>query len=190
MKAIQAPLEEQEICVKCGFCCDGTLFQHAILLPGERGTLPEKMEQNYVRDGETEYFRQPCEYFSVKCTIYNEKKANVCGSYRCQLLKDFADHKLSHIEAIEIIKQTRSTRIELLEQFRAVTGINKEFTFSHALHELIRIQKNKTINEDTDMDLDILLARFNIFESQLTKYFKSSGRFESLIIPDDRAISF
>ena len=42
------PVIEQEICVTCGFCCDGTLFKYAVLQSGERGNLPAKQRSSTV----------------------------------------------------------------------------------------------------------------------------------------------
>ncbi|MBE0674536.1 MAG: hypothetical protein IH591_07745, partial [Bacteroidales bacterium] len=91
LKGVEAPAEEQAICVVCGFCCDGTLFVNAGLNQGERGSgLPEKIEQASFSEGGRDYFRLPCNYFSGKCSIYDRNRADVCSSFRCQLLKDLA----------------------------------------------------------------------------------------------------
>ena len=63
MQADQAPAEEQKICVGCGFCCDGTLFVHAVLNPGERGSLPEKIEENAYSEGEKDLFSSALQVF-------------------------------------------------------------------------------------------------------------------------------
>jgi hypothetical protein len=62
--AEKAPLNEQVICTKCGFCCDGTLFLHAGLVPGERGSLPEKIEKNSFSYDGKDFFKLPCLYFN------------------------------------------------------------------------------------------------------------------------------
>jgi len=170
--------------VKCGFCCDGTLFPLAALLPGEKGSLPEKIEQNYYKLKDKEYFKLPCQYFWEKCTIYDRKRADVCGSFRCQLLIDFADQKISDSEALEIIVKAKATRSELLDLFRKITGNNTPTPFYPTLVELGKVLKNKEIEGKDSPELEIILARFNIFESLLIKHFKSSLRFESLILPE------
>jgi hypothetical protein len=63
--------KEQEICVDCGFCCDGTLFNQAVLKPAEKGNLPHWMEENYREKEDDGFFPLPCAYFDGNCTIYN-----------------------------------------------------------------------------------------------------------------------
>ncbi len=41
---LKGPPKEQDLCVNCGFCCDGTIFMHAVLIQGEKGNLPEKIQ--------------------------------------------------------------------------------------------------------------------------------------------------
>ena len=79
MKTDQAPLQEQDICVTCGFCCDGTLFAHALLNPGEKGSLPERIEESVFSLDDRDYFHLPCRYFAGRCTIYDRQRAEGRG---------------------------------------------------------------------------------------------------------------
>lgn len=172
--------EEQEICISCGFCCDGTLFHQAVLQPGEKGSLPEKIEQTYFAKDNQEFFRLPCLYFDQKCTIYDQKKAIICSAFRCQLLNDFSEKKISLNEALEIIRKSKKTRQELLQKVSQLIGKKKQITFEELLTKLGRIQKE--INEQ-EMEFEIFNARCNIFESLLIRYFKSEENFNSMKVP-------
>jgi len=176
------PIEEQKICVNCGFCCDGTLFLYACLNPGERGHLPEKIEQQSFREGGNDYFRLPCRYFSEKCTIYDSERAYVCASYRCQLLKDYAGGKLSQLDAQEIVRDAMQMRNSLLEQYYRISGDNKEINFRQLLIDLGKIQKSASENEPVSIDYEMLLAGCNIFEALLIKQIRSASDFEGLMI--------
>ena len=46
------------------------------------------------------------------------KRADVCSSYRCQLLKDFADGKVTLNDALEIVREARNIRTELIDQYQ------------------------------------------------------------------------
>ena len=181
----EAPEKEQEICVGCGFCCDGTLFGHAVLKPGERGLLPEKIEESAYSEGEKDYFRLPCGYFSEKCTIYDRERADVCGSYRCQLLRDFAGNKITLEEAMDVIKEARSMRGDLLEQFRRFSGNNDKIHFKKILRELGRFQNPDSEKEPLNMDYEMLLGRCNIFEALMIKHFRSASDFGKMQITNE-----
>ena len=178
----QGPSEEQAICVTCGLCCDGTLFRHAILNPGEKGNLPQKIEESVFSEGEKEYFVLPCPYFSGKCSIYDRKRADVCFGYRCQLLKDFNKGKVSLDETLDIIREAMNNRNALIEEYRRVTGRDNAPYFMILLRELGKIQESVTEKEPLGIDYEVLLARCNILEALLIKHFRSVEDFEKMIM--------
>jgi hypothetical protein len=185
MSINKAPEAEQKICVGCGFCCDGTLFIHAVLKPGERTSVPEKIRAQVFNEGEKDYFWLPCSYFSQKCTIYDNRRADVCGTYRCQLLRDFAGGKITLEEALGVVKEARAMRSDLLGQYRTLTGSNEELHFIRLLMKLGKLQETEGEKEQPDMDFEILLARCNIFETLLIKHFRSAGDFGKMQITNE-----
>ena len=113
---------EQEICISCGICCDGTLFNRASLEPGEKGQLPEKIEQNYFQVNGVDKFKLPCLYFDGKCTIYDQKKAIICSAFRCQLLNNFSVGKISINDTMNVISKAKTMRKELFASYRNISG--------------------------------------------------------------------
>ncbi len=147
-RVVKAPPEEQSVCVRCGFCCDGTLFHHAHLDEGERGHLPPEIEKNAFNTNGNEYFRLPCNYFSDKCTIYDQQRANVCGSYRCQLLFDMAAGTITVAGAHETVRRAAEIRDSLLEEYKQITGKREEIYFRKLLRELGKLQESNTVGPD------------------------------------------
>lgn len=181
---LQGPPGEQIICVTCGFCCDGTLFLHAHLDPDElsKGVLPEWIKEHSISKEGKEYFTLPCNYFLGKCTIYDRKRANVCASFRCQLLKDFAEGKVTLDDAIEVVREAVKMRTELLEQYRKISGKSGDPVFRQLLTELGEIEKSASETVTRSLDYDIFVARCNIFEALLTKHIRSTEDFEKMIM--------
>jgi hypothetical protein len=177
-----APLEEQRICVICGFCCDGTLFLNAGLNPGERGHLPEKIEEASFTDGRKEYFRLPCKYFNKKCTIYDLKRADVCSSYRCQVLKDFSAGKVNLQEALDTVSGALSMRTAIIGEYLNFAAGDTAITFRQLLIELGKTQKDPSEKGAVGADFEVLLARCNIFEALLIKHFRSAGDFDKMMV--------
>jgi len=177
----QAPADEQMICVKCGMCCDGTLFMHARLNKGERGNLPEKIEENSYAEDEKEYFRLPCQYFSGKCSIYDKKRAEVCGSYRCQLLKNFSVKKVTLEEAIEMVGDALRMRDEIMEHYRKITGREGGLSFRQLLAELGKSPETDTDTMTSARELALLQIRCNILEALLIKHIRSATDFENIV---------
>ncbi len=180
-------IEEQSICVSCGFCCDATLFMHACLNPGERGHLPEKIEENSFTEGGEDYFMQPCPYFSGKCTIYIFRRADICSSYRCQLLKDFAAGTLSLHEAMEIVSGAMGLRTKIMEECQGKPGVCAFTSFRQLMKDLGKMSKAAKTDSQV-LDYEILLARCNIFEALLIKHFRPAGEFEKMMVRQEDKI--
>lgn len=142
---IEAPAEEQEICVRCGFCCDGTLFLHAHLYEGERGHLPEKIEAAAFTDKGREYFRLPCGYFSDRCTIYDRPRAEICGTYRCGVLRSFAAGEITREEAHDIVARAFAMRDSLYEDYSRLTNSSGRVCFRQMLTELGKREKREAV---------------------------------------------
>ena len=178
----KGPEEEQAICVACGFCCDGTLFLHACLNPGERGHLPEKIEEKSFAEEGKDYFHLPCLYFSEKCTIYDRQRADVCSAYRCQLLKDLAGGIISPDEALSVVMDAKRMRDELLREYRKISGFSNKRVFRELLNELVRLTRDTKRNIDIRPGQDMLLVRCNIFEALLIKHIRSKDDFEKMML--------
>ena len=144
---IEAPAEEQEICVRCGFCCDGTLFLHANLHAGERGHLPEKIEAAAFTDNGREYFRLPCGYFSDRCTIYDRPRAEICGTYRCGVLRSFAAGEITREEAHDIVARAFAMRDSLYEDYSRLTNSSRRVCFRQMLTELGKREKSEAVRQ-------------------------------------------
>ena len=174
--------KEQKLCLTCGFCCDGTLFMHASLNPGEKGNLPEKIEQQSFTGGEKDYFRLPCLYFCGKCSIYNQKRADVCSSYRCQLLKDFADNKITTNEALTIIRQASALRDKIFDEFSYSSGKKEAIYFKQLFNELNKIIDSEVINKHEKSNYELLLGKCKVLEALLIKHLRSVSDFENIML--------
>lgn len=178
----KAPEEEQAVCVNCGMCCDGTLFLHAHLNPGERGHLPEKIEEkSYTEEGK-DYFRLPCLYFSEKCTIYDRKRADICSSFRCQLLKDMAGEKITLHDALRVVSETMVMREGVRDEYTRLSGEDSAPVFRQLLAELGKIQQAASEENHLSKGYEMLIARCNILEALLIRRFRAAEDFEKMIM--------
>ncbi|QIP13924.1 hypothetical protein G8759_15545 [Spirosoma aureum] len=178
---VESPLNEQELCVKCGFCCDGTLFSFAVLQAGEQGDLPEKIEQSYSKEDDREFFKLPCSYFCGKCTIYDKKRASICSAFRCQLLKDFSKDKITQTNAIKIIENAAKFREEIYSLYRQIFGKDYTMSFRDLLVDLGKFGREDSENNSLNKSIELLRVKCNIFETLLIKNFKSIKNFERLL---------
>lgn len=172
---------EQKLCVSCGLCCDGTLFDKAVLQKGEKGNLPEKIEEKYFVEGEQEYFRLPCHYFTGKCSIYHLKKAHVCSSFKCQLLRGCVKGKVEYQAAESIVVHAKTLRKEIYDLTNRLFVAEKKLPFRELHTKLLEV-KDKEPSRMTDKLLELLLIKCQIFEVLLTRHFRPDEEFQEMII--------
>jgi hypothetical protein len=113
---------ESEICITCGFCCDGTLFGQANSGPGDTAESLVTIGLTPVNhsSGVTSGFSLPCPHFTGLCSIYNSARPSICGIFRCRLLRSVQRGKYSVTQALQIVRETKNLRDAVLPVLDAV----------------------------------------------------------------------
>jgi hypothetical protein len=95
-------LKASELCLCCGLCCRGIIFNRAALKPDEIG-LAKDCGLRYFTSGKGEFaFRLPCHlYQNDRCSIYLNRP-HACKKYRCYLLKRLINGDID-LEASKLI---------------------------------------------------------------------------------------
>ena len=89
--------DEQHLCVSCGMCCDGTLFDYVETLEEERVPLSALFTLRPGPKGPV--FDQPCPHNRDRCcTIYQNRPAT-CRKYRCKTLLALESGEVGGAEA-------------------------------------------------------------------------------------------
>jgi len=97
------------LCLACGFCCDGTLFNRVPLTEAEAPALKVPLQ---VVDGQ-HHARQPCPALEgTACRVYAERPFT-CRRFRCLLLEAHEATEVSLSGAVEIVEATRALRATL-----------------------------------------------------------------------------
>jgi Fe-S-cluster containining protein len=92
------------LCLGCGLCCDGTLFDHVSLSEAE--AFAARVRSLPVAGGTD--FRHPCpaHLSDGRCSIY-EKRPHVCAQYQCRVLKRFGAGELGYQESLDKIHRLK-----------------------------------------------------------------------------------
>jgi Fe-S-cluster containining protein len=106
------------LCLACGFCCDGTLFNRVPLQEAEVEPLREALAIPAGRfHGE-----QPCPALKgTVCGVYGARPLT-CRRYRCLLLEAHEADEVGEAEAIAIVETARRARGELARSLGRVDG--------------------------------------------------------------------
>ena len=113
----------QNICIHCGFCCDGTLFSHGNIKANE--TI--KPEFSFVIvETEKRVFKQPCPYYANHiCVIYAERPYSICESFQCKLLKALRTGSIIFDDATKIIVELAALKTKIEQQLLEYHPENK-----------------------------------------------------------------
>jgi Fe-S-cluster containining protein len=104
------------LCLSCGFCCDGTLFDRVPLVETEVAALAPVL---HVAPG-AHHARQPCPALDGRaCRVYGDRPLT-CRRFRCLLLEAHEADEVSLAGAVEIVDATRALRAKVAEALGVV----------------------------------------------------------------------
>lgn len=97
-----------ELCLSCGLCCKGIIFNRAALKPDEL-KFAKGTGLNYFTERKGKYaFRLPCHlYRNGRCSAYLNR-LDACKRYQCKLLKRLMKGEIDIEESRMIILQAKS----------------------------------------------------------------------------------
>lgn len=91
------------LCLRCGLCCDGTLFTHVPLQHTETGPLKALGLPVKEREDGTPILPQRCAALEGKtCTAYAQRPEG-CRRYHCHLFSALSEGEVSLEEALAVV---------------------------------------------------------------------------------------
>lgn len=89
-------------------CCDGTLFTHVSLQPGEVAPLQQRGLPLTARADGSPALAQHCAALDGRtCTVYPDRPAS-CRRYHCQLYAALSEKEVSLDEALAVVDQAQA----------------------------------------------------------------------------------
>lgn len=110
-------IASEKLCIACGLCCTGHFFTFACLLTDEvTNALALGLQVDQQNKPGNRYFVLPCPLWNGKCPVYdNVMKPDVCGTYKCKLLKLVEGQKVTLKQALLKVQRTK-VKIQELEK--------------------------------------------------------------------------
>ena len=144
--------DEDNICLACGICCDGTLIGFVEVEAAEFSRLKGVLE--IEESDEIGFFLHPCEKFCEKCTIYDQRPKQ-CGLFECKVLKSYEQNDLDFNSATQIIEEVIQKKQAIEKQLLELELVLKSGSFCFKMMELKNLfAKNK--EEATDSEKNLL----------------------------------
>jgi len=118
------------LCRGCGLCCDGSLFTHVGLEPGEVEQLHALGIPTQTRRSGTEVLPQRCSALKGRdCQIYAARPSS-CAAYQCVLAESLLEDQVTLEEAQAVVKKAQRliaaghARRFLRQRFRGRKGLD------------------------------------------------------------------
>lgn len=166
---------QNNICIQCGLCCNGTLFNWANIEPNE--VIDELFPTEIIKIDKREksVFSLPCQFLNnCVCTIYTSespKRPLICAKFKCKLLQKYEENQITYSESITLIKKTKELAQKNDDLINVTFPELKELSTSKkikALKNKLEIANNQA--EFRKQFGNILLSSFT-FEHWQKKYF-------------------
>lgn len=155
------------LCLACGMCCNGTVYDDARLETEEADAAAAAGFSTCMPSVAGGTFALPCHYLDGNaCTIYDKWRPNVCSSYFCSLQDRTAAGECTEAEALELIATTLALRQ------RVTSVMRPDETFREARARLDTLAKGGVALSPDDAALAV---RMLVLERMLDKHFRKRG---------------
>jgi uncharacterized protein len=104
---VSAPRLTDQLCLRCGLCCNGVIFGDVELQPGDDPARLTALGVPLKSRGKKTKFPQPCACLDgLRCRIYADRPRR-CRTFDCRLLQRAGAGEVRIVDALKIIRATR-----------------------------------------------------------------------------------
>ena len=115
------------LCVTCGLCCNGVMFQIVKLQPGESPKALAALGLKVKRGA----FAQPCPALEgLRCSIYADRPTR-CRLFECKQLKRVEAGEISEASALAAIREVQRRVADLNGLLEKADATNPRKSISH-----------------------------------------------------------
>ncbi len=128
----------EQLCLACGLCCDGTLFDLVKLEPGDDAAKLKALGLPVVISrGKTPVarFPQPCSALCADrtCRLYAARPWQ-CRTFECKLFKDAKAGRVTFAAALTLVKQARRRADQVRRLLRALGDADEHRALGERCH--------------------------------------------------------
>ncbi len=110
------------LCLDCGLCCNGVLFDQVRLQPGDR---VKPLEAMGLKVKKRQYFPQPCQALcGTRCTIYGNRPVR-CREFVCRQFQLVAAGQLAATQARQRIAGAKDLAARVEQHLKGTAGENR-----------------------------------------------------------------
>ncbi len=159
----------EQLCLACGLCCDGTLFDNVQLGAGDDAQKLKALGLPVaVTRGRTAvtFFRQPCVALCAdrKCRVYADRPGQ-CRAFECGVFKDAGAGRIALPAALRLVKSTRKKADAIRQLLRKLGDTDEQRSLGDRFR---RTQRRMEMGGgdaeagDTFAELGVAVHQFNL----------------------------
>ena len=168
----------EQLCLACGLCCDGSLFEHVQLVPGDDAkklkTLGLPVSAPRAKTP-VNHFRQPCSALCADrtCRVYADRPSQ-CRTFECGVFKAAQSGRITGTAALRLVKRARRLVDQILALLRALGDTDEHRSVTERFQRTQRRLESGRRDQAaaaTFADLSLAMHTFNhlAFEKFYTK---------------------
>ncbi|ABD26748.1 hypothetical protein Saro_2311 [Novosphingobium aromaticivorans DSM 12444] len=156
------------LCLACGLCCDGTVYEQAAVRPEDIAPANACGFRLFKTEQDRQVFLFPCHYLEDSaCTRYDQWRPSVCGSFFCLMQKRVAEGECSEAEGFSLIERAKSLRSAVL----ALLKPGQHFLWARSRFDALAGAKADLAPADAQ-----LVVRMFVLERFLDQHFRKPGK--------------
>jgi hypothetical protein len=98
------------LCIGCGICCDGTLFNRVVLKEGDEPVRLRAHGFTIQQQDDESFFTQSCRGFSDGCCTVYDDRPRTCRRFSCDLYRRHEAGEVGDDDALRAIRTTTELR--------------------------------------------------------------------------------
>jgi Fe-S-cluster containining protein len=148
-----------QLCQKCGLCCDSTLFADVELRAGDTAAKlrPAGLTLFQKRPGKLA-FAQPCACFDgVNCRIYADRPRR-CRKFECGLLQRLEQGETTKLEALQKIAAAKARAGQVRELLRLNGQPDESVAMTHRYQAAMSAPVDLSEGDGSELRGKLMLA--------------------------------
>ena len=121
----------EQLCPKCGLCCNGVLFADVELRKGDDAQRLVELGLSLIKKGRQQAFAQPCACFDgTLCRIYTDRPKR-CRTFECGLLKRVEANEMTPNAALKKISAAKNQAEKVRGLLRSLGQRDEKIALTH-----------------------------------------------------------
>jgi hypothetical protein len=173
MLSLLAVSNVDQLCLRCGLCCDSTLFADVEL---RRGDDPQRLAALGLQVQQKTKTKlaapQPCACFDGKlCQIYADRPRR-CRLFECGLLKRVDGGGMTAGAALKKIAEARRLAETVRQLLRAAGQRDEQMALTHRYAEAMELPVDLSVDGAADQRGELMLAVNRLMQLLETNFLK------------------